>query len=192
MSKDTKADWYCPSCKSEGNTGSFCATCGKAMPAEASNPVVKVLLIIIHIVSSLILFAGSLPVMMAGTLGLIVTVISGEIDDFGYGRIALNIIFSLLLATMSILPVIFGIKTFKDRKKIAPGKYTLKEIRNTAMYVITIILIFVFAAADTALAYGGDVGTVAFMYVIAVLSIIFLIPTVVLLMIDAANKPKAK
>lgn len=192
MSKDTKANWYCPSCKSEGNTGGFCGTCGKAMPAESSNPVIKLLTVILHGVSSVILFAGAQPVLMTGVVGLFYTIFNGGIDDFGIGRIVLHISFSLIYLALSTLSLKFGISNFRKRKNISPEKYTFKEIRTTAMYVISVILMFVFGAIDTELAgrHARNLSMTSFSQVLAVVSILVLIPTVILIVIDAVNKPK--
>ena len=192
MSKDTKANWYCPSCKSEGNTGSFCGTCGKAMPTESSNPVIKILTVIVHGISSVIIFAGAQPILMTGVVGLVYSIVNGDIDDFGVGRIVLYDSFSLIFIAIAVLGMIFGVSNFRKRKIISPEKYTFKEIRTTGMYVIAIILLFVFAAIDTELAgsHSRNLSMVSFSHVVAVMNIVFMIPTVILLVIDAVNKPK--
>lgn len=190
MSKDTKANWYCPSCKSEGNTGKFCGTCGKAMPAEASHPYLKILSLILHGVSSVIIFGGAQPILMTGVVGLVYSFANGDIDDFGVGRIVLYNSFSLIFIAIAVLGMIFGVSNFRKRKIISPEKYTFKEIRTTGMYVIAIILLFVFAAIDTELAgsHSRNLSMVSFSHVVAVMNIVFMLPTVILLVIDAVNK----
>ena len=196
MSKVTKESWYCPSCKNEGNTGRFCGTCGKAKPDTAPNIVGKVFMLILHILSTVVSLMGSVPLLFYGVAGVFVALMSDMLDDLSIARVILYFIFGAVMLAAGIFALIFGITNFMKRKEISPKRYTSKEILTTGIYFVTVVLMFVFTLVDKALASelssrrDPDMSMVSFVYVVIVISIIFLIPTIILLIRDAKNKPQ--